>query len=102
MTNSQISDIDFSKLIQQANLVLSDDQKQSIQSQLGEALSAVDVLSELDTSSIQVTTSASGLTNVMREDLVTPSFTQAEALSNAAMAHNGFFVVPAIFEATDN
>jgi len=103
MKNSTaISDTDFSKLVKQANLVLPEDQKSAIHGQLDEALKAVDVLNELDTTSIKSTTSASGLTNVFREDVVEPSFSQEEALSGANQSHAGYFVVPAIFESQDN
>lgn len=102
MTNKTVSDTDFSKLITQANLILSDDQKKKIHSQLDEALSASHVLNELDTSKVGNATSASGLTNVLREDVVKPSFSQAEALSNASTTHKGYFVVKAVFENQDN
>ena len=102
MTKTTLSDNEFAKLVKQANLVLSDEEKSKIHAQLDEALSAVKVLDELDTTKVSQTTSASGLTNVFREDIVTPSFTQEEALQNASLTHNGYFVVPAIFEAQDN
>ncbi|MEI8232456.1 MAG: Asp-tRNA(Asn)/Glu-tRNA(Gln) amidotransferase subunit GatC [bacterium] len=102
MTKTTLTDNDFAKLVKQANLVLSGDEKSKIHAQLDEALSAVKVLDELDTTKVSQTTSASGLTNVFRDDVVTPSFSQAEALQNAKMTHNGYFIVPAIFEAMDN
>jgi aspartyl-tRNA(Asn)/glutamyl-tRNA(Gln) amidotransferase subunit C len=102
MTKTTLSDIAFAKLVKQANLVLSDDEKSKIHSQLDEALSAIEILGELDTSGISKASSASGLTNIFRNDVVTPSFTQAEALQNASLTHNGYFVVPAIFETQDN
>lgn len=92
----------FLKLIAQANLSLSPQQQRQIHAQLDEALKAIKVLQELDTSKIKTTTSASGLTNVTRQDLVTPSLTQGEALANAAQTHRGYFVVPAIFDPQDN
>lgn len=97
-----ISDINFAKLVKQANLTLSEDEKIKIHGQLDEALSAVKVLDQLDTSKVSKFSSASGLTNIFRDDIMTPSFTQAEALQNASLTHNGYFVVPAIFEAQDN
>lgn len=102
MAKTNISATDFTKLVKQANLVLSDDEKTKIHTQLDEALGAVKVLDELDTSEVNKTSSASGLTNVLRDDEVISSFTQAEALQNASLIHNGYFVVPAIFESQDN
>jgi len=102
MTKTTLGDSDFTKLVKQANLTLSNDEKAKIHTQLDEALEAVKVLAELDTGSVSQISSASGLTNVLRDDVVTPSFTQEEALQNAKLTHNGYFVVPAIFEAQDN
>ncbi len=96
-----ISDQGFTKLIQQANLTLSDDQQSKIHSQLDEALQAIEVLRELDTSKVKNTSSSSALTNVLREDKVKPSFPQDIALQNAKQFHNGYFMVPAIFEPKD-
>ena len=99
---SKISSTDLSKLVKQANLVLSDDEKAKIHTQLDEALNSVKVLQELDTAQVPVNTSASGLTNVFREDIVKPSFPQDLALKNAQSTHNGYFVVSAIFDSLDN
>lgn len=92
---------DFAKLIKQANLTLTDIEKSKIHSQLDESLQSVKVMSELDTSKVLNTVSASGLTNVWREDIIQPSFPQELALQNAKQTHNGYFMVPAIFEPKD-
>lgn len=102
MQTNTISAVDFAKLVVQSNLTLTDDQKQKIQSQLNEALQAVQVLSQLDTAKVDSLTSASGLSNVWRKDFVLPSLSQADALSNAHLVHKGYFVVPAIFDNKDN
>lgn len=98
---TSLSDVDFDKLVKQANLTLSQDQKIKIHSQLDEALGAVEVLKELDTTNINQVSSASGLTNVWREDLVEPSLSQELALQNSINNHEGYFMVPAIFEPKD-
>lgn len=92
---------DFAKLVKQANLTLTDIEKSKIHSQLDESLKSVKVMSELDTSKVLNTVSASGLTNVWREDIIQPSFPQELALQNAKQTHNGYFMVPAIFEPKD-
>lgn len=92
---------DFSKLVKQASLILTDSEKSKIRLQLDKALDSVKVLQELDTSGISGTSSASGLTNVLREDQIKPSFPQNLALMNAKHTHNGYFMVPAIFESKD-
>lgn len=102
MSGTTISPKDFDQLIKQANLVLTDSEKTKIHGQLDDALSSSQVLQELDTAKLPGITSASGLTNVLREDVVKPSFPQELALKNAPKTHAGYFVVPAIFDSQDN
>lgn len=100
--NTHLTNDQFTKLAQQANLTLSSKQQREIHAQLDEALKAIEVLRELDTSKLKLTTSASGLTNVTRQDLVSQSLTQSQALENATQTHKGYFVVPAIFDLQDS
>lgn len=65
---------------------------------LSQILDLVNKLQEVDTSGVSPTSQVTGLTNVFREDVVIPSLTQEEALSNSKKTHKGYFVVPAIFE----
>lgn len=102
MTLNVISPSDFARLTKQANLKLTAKEATHLRTQLEESLAAIQVLQQLDTSQITQTTSASGLTNVLRPDVVKPSLSQESALQNAKDTHMGYFVVPAIFEAQDN
>ena len=99
MTTKQvITDTDFAKLVKMTKLTLSDDEKVSIHSQLDEALKAVEVFDELDLKNVVPLSHPGNLQNIMREDVVTDSFTQEEALSNASAKHNGFFMVSGVLE----
>lgn len=100
--STAISASDFAKLVKQANLTLSEGEKTKINAQIDEALDSVKVMSELDTSGIPGTSSASGLTNIFRKDEVTDSFTQDMALANAKTAYKGYFLVPSVFKGQDN
>lgn len=102
MSHTTISPADLAKLIKQASLSLSSDEKSKINAQLDEALNSVKVLQELDTAKVLASTSASGLTNVFRDDIVESSFPQELALQNASNSYNGYFVVSAIFDSQDN
>jgi len=93
-----ISDSDFSKLVKMTKLTLADDEKKTIHSQLDEALKAIEVFDELELKGVPPLSHPGGLTNVMREDVINPSFTQAEALSNAPNSYHGFFMVKGILE----
>lgn len=96
-----LSDDDFKKLVAQAKLVLTKDEEEKIKSQLDDALSAVQILKELDTQGVPTQGHPTGdLENVWREDLVTPSLPQDLALSSAPKSHQGYFVAKAVFDET--
>lgn len=99
MTNKAvISDSNFAKLIKMTKLTLDDDEKKSIHAQLDEALKAVEVFDELDLTGVSPLSHPGGLTNVMREDIVKPSFSQEEALANAPASHKGYVMVKGVLE----
>ena len=81
-----------------ANLTLSDKELKKFDSQLQETVDYVEELEEVNTKGVEPTSQVTGLENVLREDVATPSLTQDEALSNAKATHNGFFKVDAILE----
>lgn len=58
------------------------------------------ILGTVDVAHVDATKEVTGLTNVLRDDVVdsTRTFTQDQALANAPSKHNGFFMVPAILE----
>lgn len=81
-----------------ARLTLTPDDEKRLPGQMAETLSSVDVLNEMPTNDLSPTSQVTGLTNITREDMVEPSLSPEEALANAARTHNGFFVVPYVFE----
>ncbi len=72
----------------------------ALQSGVETTLEYAKILSKVDVSHVGVTNEITGLTNILREDVVDDSrtFSQAEALSNSASSHKGFFMVDAILE----
>ncbi len=83
-----------------ANLYIAADQFELFASQLTAILAFVSKLQEVPTKNVTPTAQVNGLVNVYREDVVDASriLTQTQALANAHEKHNGFFVVPAVFE----
>ncbi len=55
-------------------------------------------LEKLDVASVEPTSHVLPLENVYREDTVTPSLKQQEALGTALAKHNGSFKVPQVIE----
>lgn len=90
--------IDILKIAKLANLKLKDDEKTELESQLSSILEYIEKLKELKTENIEETSQVTNLENVEREDIVLPSLSQEQALSNTEKKHNGFFEVEAIFE----
>jgi aspartyl-tRNA(Asn)/glutamyl-tRNA(Gln) amidotransferase subunit C len=89
--------LDISRVATLANLPLSKEEIEKLAPQLEETLEYIDQLNEVDTKNVKPTSQVTGLENVMAEDTVTPSLTQAEALSNTTAEYNHFFKVKGIF-----
>lgn len=96
--NNIISDSDFKKIERMSKLTLSADESPKIHEQLDEALKAISVFDKLDLKDIPPLEHPGGLKNIMREDVVSPSFTQDQALKNAKNTHDGYIMVPGVFE----
>lgn len=81
-----------------AKLNLSDEDVIKFQKQLTAIVEFVGKLKEVDTKDVELTSQVTGLENVFREDVIKPSLSQEETLSNASRKYKGYFVVDAIFE----
>lgn len=101
MTNPTISNSDFAKTQTMAKIPLKPEEAKTIHAQLDEALKAIEVFNDLDLINVEPLAHPGGLKNVLREDLVTPSLTQQQALQNAPATHDGYIMVPGVFEEKD-
>ncbi len=79
-----------------ARLGLTDEELTLLEGQLNHILDQYAKLAELDTEAIAPTAQTIELENILRDDVVTPSFPVEAALANAAEHRDGFIVVPAI------
>ncbi len=79
-----------------ARLSLSDKEKEMYTGQLNEILAYMEQLNRLDTSKVEPLLHVIDLTNVMRDDAVTPSLPREEALRNAPDRTEKFFKVPTV------
>lgn len=86
------------KVAKLANLTLTEGEIDKFDEQLSETLKFIENLDEVKTVNIEPMHSVTGLSNIMREDEVEPSLSQADALKNAHTKENNFFKVKAIFE----
>lgn len=105
MTKKQLITTDEVKhLAKLASLPISDDRLAKLANQIETTFEYIQILEKTDTKNLAETNQVTGLTNVMRDDIVDDSrtLTQEQALKNAKHSHDGYFVVPAIFAAEDN
>ncbi len=92
MTNK----IDVDHLAELAKLIISEEEKEKLQSQLEKTVDYIEILDELDTSETEPTFQVTGQTNVSRQDESEDSLNQEEALDNAPRKSDGYFVVKKI------
>ena len=81
-----------------ARLRFDEEEKVLLAAHLGEILEYIEQLNKLNTDDVPPTSHAIPVENVVREDVVKPSFTQEEALANAPSPVDGLFEVPKIIE----
>ena len=79
-----------------ARLDLSREEKEVFGRQLGQVLEHAEIVSSVETGGVPPTSHPIPVSNVMREDVVEPSLSQEEALSNAPRPERGAFAVPRI------
>lgn len=92
------TEIDVKYVAHLARLQLSPAEMEKFGAQLGQILSYIEKLKELDVSQVEPTAHAVPLVNVTRPDQVRPGLSHDEALRNAPAPANGLFGVPKIVE----
>jgi len=97
-SNVKISPADFAHIAKLSRLVINPDE-QFIAKQLSQATEYIDILKELDTESVVPTYQVNNKKNVLRDDIITSSFTQKEALSQAKSTKDGYFKTSATIPA---
>lgn len=83
---------------QLARLRLSPEELMHFSTQLSRILDYINQLSEVDTESVEPLSHPLDLQNVFREDKARPSLPRDEALANAPVTRDGFFLVPPVLE----
>ncbi|MBN1331425.1 Asp-tRNA(Asn)/Glu-tRNA(Gln) amidotransferase subunit GatC [Candidatus Dojkabacteria bacterium] len=93
LTNEDIKNI--------ANLIkiyIPEEQLENFKDQLETALDAASVFDELLLDDVEETSTSIGAINVFRDDFVTESLNQQEALQNAVHVQDGFVVVQRVVQ----
>ncbi|MDP2860595.1 MAG: Asp-tRNA(Asn)/Glu-tRNA(Gln) amidotransferase subunit GatC [bacterium] len=90
--------LDIAHIAKLANLSLTPAEEKKFSRQLGEILDYIAKLNKLDTEKIEPTSQVTGLENVWREDEISPSLSQKDALSGARDKTDDLFKAEAIFK----
>lgn len=94
----KISHEEIQKIALLSRLSIKEDQMDAVGTQLNDILSYMDLISHVDVDGVQPTAHAVSMQNVMRDDVVRPSFTNEQALANAPEPENGYFKVPKVIQ----
>ncbi len=98
MSAPKISREEVEHVARLARLSLTDEEKARMGEELSSILGYIDQLREPDTSSVDPTSHAIPMVNVMREDEVRPSYPVEAMLQNAPEREGDFVRVPKIIE----
>jgi aspartyl-tRNA(Asn)/glutamyl-tRNA(Gln) amidotransferase subunit C len=87
---------DVEKVSLLGRLQLTDEELQTLTQQLGQIVGYVELLSELDTESVEPMAHALEVSNVLADDTIGPSLERQAALANAPHHDEQFYLVPAV------
>ena len=96
-----LTDTDVRYIADLANLRLTDEEVTRMSHDLGQILTHIEQLNELDTSGVQPMAQVlfhADETATLREDVPHTPLTNADALANAVASGNGYFKVPKVIE----
>lgn len=94
----KISKKEVEKIAKLARLELSDKEVDTYAQQLSAILGYVDQLQEVDTKNVEITSQVTGLSNIMREDVVESFDNSEELVKMAPENQDNLIKVKAVFE----
>ena len=94
----KISKENVLKVAELARLEFREEELEKFTEQLGNILTNIEKLNELDTDGVEPTSHVLDVPTPLREDEVRDWLTPDEALKNAPEEEDGFFVVPQVIE----
>jgi len=97
----KLTDTEVRNIAELANLRLDDKEVAAMAHDLGDILTHIEKLNELDTTGVEPMAQVifdAGETATLRDDIERPSLSNADALANAAVSGNGYYKVPKVIE----
>ena len=98
---AKLKNSDILHVAKLAKLNLSENEIKKFQKQLGEIITYVNELNEVDTSGVEPTSQTTKMENVSRKDKKEISLDKDLALSQVDESYNNYFIVPIILEEKD-
>lgn len=98
-----VTEKDVRAIAAYARIGLADEDIPQMTEDLNSIIESLKPITEYNLDGVEPTFHPIGdLSNVMREDVETPGFTQEEALANAPAVRDGGFLIPSILGGGDN
>lgn len=95
--SQHVSEHDVRAIAEYARIRLTDDEIPPMTDDLNSIIDSLAPITEYDLAGVEPTFHPiGGLSNVMREDVEQPGFTQEQALENAPQKQDGCFLIPSI------
>ena len=92
-----VTEQDVRRIAEYVRIGLADDELPQVTAELNAIIEGLRPITEYDLEGVEPTFHPiGGLSNVMRDDVQRPGFTQEEALANAPRLQDGSFLVPSI------
>ena len=92
----EINDALFEKLANLAKLKFDETEKLQIKNDLQNMIGFIEKMNDLDTSNVEPLLHMTANVNMWREDVITVSITNEEAMQNASNKNAPFFIVPKV------
>lgn len=93
-----LTSAEVSHVARLARLRLSAEELEQMRGQLSDILDYIAMLQEVDVTGVPITAHITGLSSVLRPDVVVGSLTPDQVLANAPDAQDGMFRVRAVFD----
>lgn len=94
----KLSPEEFKKLALLSRLEIDETQLESVNQQMNDILSYMELIGQVDIEGVEATAHAVALRNVMREDVPQESLSNEEALLNAPEKEGNYFKVPKVMQ----
>lgn len=94
----EVNDALIDKLANLAKLKFDTKEKETIKNDLEKIIGFIKKMDELDTTGVEPLLHMSANVNVLREDVIQCSISNAEALENAEVSASPYFIVPKVIK----